>query len=111
VEGSTTDLWEGALGEDAGVALAYTSIWEICIGKNLHEQAGLSASTVTNNDQLATDFRHLRRLSMAFQYSSECSGSEEVQRVVVFQCMGYECGCRGGCWLVKGKAQMLRDFR
>lgn len=25
-----------------------------------HEQAGLAASTVTHNDQLATDFRHLR---------------------------------------------------
>lgn len=25
-----------------------------------HEETGLSTSTVTNNDQLATDFRHLR---------------------------------------------------
>ena len=30
--------------------------WEVV----LHEQTGLSTSTVTDNDQLATDFRHLR---------------------------------------------------
>lgn len=29
-------------------------------GGILHEQTGLSTSTVTDNDQLATDFRHLR---------------------------------------------------
>jgi hypothetical protein len=32
--------------------------WWVCI----HEQAGLPAGAVADNDQLATDFRHLRRL-------------------------------------------------
>ena len=32
--------------------------------RHLHEQTGLSAGTVTDNDQLATDLSHLRDGSM-----------------------------------------------
>ena len=32
--------------------------------RHLHEQTGLSAGTVTDNDQLATDLSHLRGGSM-----------------------------------------------
>ena len=60
-EDSGTNLWECALGEDAGVQLAYTAgkRWSRVV-RHSHEQAGLAACTVTNNDQLATDLRHLR---------------------------------------------------
>ena len=34
--------------------------------RHSHEQASLPASTVTNNDQLATDLRHLRNPKFAF---------------------------------------------
>ncbi len=44
-------LWHG---QHASRAAAVWFDWA------LHEQAGLSAGTVTNNDQLATDLRHLR---------------------------------------------------
>ena len=54
-----TNLWEGTLGEDtaAVVSIAYT-YFNRCI--HSHEKTGLSTSTVTDNDQLATDLRHLR---------------------------------------------------
>lgn len=43
-----------------------------------HEQTGLSTGTVTNNDQLATDFRHLGDGSIAIQIWV-MSGSGEVE--------------------------------
>lgn len=36
---------------------------------HLHEEAGLPAGTVTDNDELATDFRHLRSLLMTLPNS------------------------------------------
>jgi hypothetical protein len=60
-EDGGTNLWEGALGEDAGIRLAYTVRKRLHgVFRHSHEQAGLAACTVTNNDQLATDLRHLR---------------------------------------------------
>ena len=60
-----------------------------------HEQTSLSASTVTNNNQLATDFRHLRDVSMTVQwsvrpyvqYSVAMSGADDDRGVVVGCCM------------------------
>lgn len=50
--------------------------------RDLHEQTGLSAGTVTDNDQLATDLRHLRDRSMRSEIKSgELYGRERVQRV------------------------------
>jgi len=40
--------------------------------RHLHEQTGLSAGTVTDNDQLATDLSHLRDGLMG------CDGEREV---------------------------------
>ena len=60
-EDGGTNLWEGALGEDAVIQLAYPAgKREHRVIRHSHEQAGLAACTVTNNDQLATDLRHLR---------------------------------------------------
>lgn len=58
--GGCTNLGEGALGEDAAARSVRGQFGEFEGGVDSHEQAGLPASTVTDNDQLATDFRHLR---------------------------------------------------
>ena len=61
-----TNLREGTLGEDTVEVVSRCPAreqcgWQWCYS---HEQAGLSAGTVTDNDQLATDLSHLREGSM-----------------------------------------------
>jgi hypothetical protein len=59
-----TNLRESSLGEDTD---GDVSTWRLGRGwydRHLHEQTGLSAGTVTDNDQLATDLSHLRDGSM-----------------------------------------------
>jgi hypothetical protein len=50
--------------------------------RDLHEQACLSTSTVTNNDQLATDFRHLRNKSTAVRQGGRLSAETDSVDVV-----------------------------
>ena len=59
-----TNLREGTLGEDTGGIVSTTQGESEQRDRHLHEQTGLSAGTVTDNDQLATDLSHLRGGSM-----------------------------------------------
>lgn len=51
--------------------------------RHSHEQTGLSTGTVTDDDQLATDFRHLRDGSTGTEGGRECGikgvGLEDVR--------------------------------
>lgn len=57
--GRATNLGEGTLGEDAVGCQSRPTRGTGWMG-DVHEQARLSAGTVTDNDQFATDLRHLR---------------------------------------------------
>lgn len=46
---------------------------EVVYAIDLHEQTGLSAGTVTDNDQLATDLGHLRDSQWAVSRGYECA--------------------------------------
>lgn len=57
-----TDLREGSLGEDAVIEIRQYCLrrQHVYLGSvDIHEKTGLSAGTVTDDDQLATDFSHL----------------------------------------------------
>lgn len=75
-EGSlgATNLREGTLGEDTVVALVRpdSDHW-MMYTIDLHEQTGLAAGTVTDNDQLATDLGHLRDSQWAVSRGCECA--------------------------------------
>jgi hypothetical protein len=59
-----TNLRESTLGEDTGGGVSTWRRGRRRYDRHLHEQTGLSAGTVTDNDQLATDLSHLRDGSM-----------------------------------------------
>jgi hypothetical protein len=59
-----TNLRESTLGEDTGGDVSTWRRGGRRYDRHLHEQTGLSAGTVTDNDQLATDLSHLRDGSM-----------------------------------------------
>jgi hypothetical protein len=59
-----TNLRESSLGEDTGGNVNTWRRGRSWYDRHLHEQTGLSAGTVTDNDQLATDLSHLRDGSM-----------------------------------------------
>ena len=60
----TTNLRESTLGEDTGDVVSTGVRGRGWHDRHSHEQTGLSAGTVTDNDQLATDLSHLRDGSM-----------------------------------------------
>lgn len=70
---AATNLREGTLGEDTVGCLSAgrrgEAGWRGVL--DLHEKTGLSAGTVTNNDQLAADLGHLRDWSMGDVVGSE----------------------------------------
>jgi hypothetical protein len=58
-------LWEGTLGEYAADLLARNrrnlqrrTAARFILIEDLHQQASLTAGTITYNDELSTDFRH-----------------------------------------------------
>ena len=48
--------------------------------EHAHEQTCLSAGTIANNNQLATDFRHLRNVSISAKVENELWWSDGVRR-------------------------------
>lgn len=70
--GQGTNLWESSLGEDTVVRVSKRQQWinlQLPDSRrgfdghmDLHEETGLSASTITDDDEFATDFRHLVRV-------------------------------------------------
>lgn len=67
---------------------------------DLHEETGLSAGTVTDNDQLATDFRHLRdglTEPHGAVRSGGCGRGTAVGVVMGVMQKVVEARCGGGC--------------
>lgn len=69
-----TNLRESTLGEDTDGIVSTIQIGLEEEDRHSHEKTGLSAGTVTDNDQLATDLGHLRDGLM------DCGGSERIAR-------------------------------
>jgi hypothetical protein len=69
-----TNLRESSLGEDTGNIVSTIQTRAEVEDRHSHEKTGLSAGTVTDNDQLATDLGHLRDGLMG------CGGSERNAR-------------------------------